>query len=809
MFRIGGCNESTFDYFFHCPKIEKPNEEDNVIIDYFCSGKVDQEEDMGKVIRIRSFAAAAFFFLMSFSHGAAWASDASDSPFGFLDVPPDKYEYYTDLDTHWLRGGREKYDWADVEKKQGVYDFSSRDTGLCTFAQNGQNPVYAVRPINILYGTYWVEGNLALTDEYPDGHLADYGNFIKAWVERYDGDGVSDATCSTPIRIKHYQFVHELGPISQDYWQSHRDQYAEVFETVYAAMKEACIDCILYMPVPVMEDLMVTPNFLTMVLGALQGKGITDIGFDYHTWSMDKSTTPPSYLTDGEDYVNHGEYISKIKSIADQYGFPSSNIISAESGMAGTIETERSQAGYVVRMYIYSLSKGQKKVLWTTTKEYSHYNDTSIFAHTGLVHNPLNSDGLSHKKLAYYTYKKTVELLDGADWSGVQTIQESDDVKVYKLDNNGKSFLVGWWDWFNDPVYIPGATKQVVITGLQGSGVHITEAVPDASSGAEITDYNNAFITSTGSIAAGVITVAMGDSPVFIEIIGNPAISVSPATKDFGSIDSGTSSAAQIFTVTNSGTADITINAMSITGTDAGQFMKQSDTCSGQALSPSGSCTVQVVFAPTSSGTKAASLEVASSDPVAPTLTAALTGTGVQYTLTVAGATGSSTGTITGGSGINCSIAADGIASGACAEIGNPGSSITLTATPAAGASVSWTNCTASTGNTCTLTLDGNKTVTASFNATICQNSPVRIAKATPVYYATIQDAYNAASDGDTIQSLASDFTETLTFNRSVSVTLQGGYDCDYTNNAGSSVIKGSLTISAGTLTVNNLVLEP
>ncbi|HDY99870.1 MAG TPA: choice-of-anchor D domain-containing protein, partial [Nitrospirae bacterium] len=85
---------------------------------------------------------------------------------------------------------------------------------------------------------------------------------------------------------------------------------------------------------------------------------------------------------------------------------------------------------------------------------------------------------------------------------------------------------------------------------------------------------------------------------------------------------------------------------------------------------------------------------------------------------------------------------------------------------------------------------------------------PVRIAGATPVYYSTLQAAYDAAVDGDIIQSQAVIFTEDLNINRSISVTFEGGYDCDYTAVSGNTTINGTMTISDGTATVGNFVLE-
>lgn len=441
----------------------------------------------------------------------------NDSPFGFLDVPPDNLTYYHDLGISWLRGGREATDWADVEKTQGTYDFSAMDTELCNLASENLGLIYVMRPINALYNTTWVEGDPSQSHEYPDGHVADYANFIKAWVERYDGDGVDDAACSTPIRIKHYQFVHELSPEAAGYWRNHTDQYAEVFGAMYGAMLEACSDCILYMPVPILSELNSSPNFMTDVLNSLLNRGMSNVGFDYHDFSEDTSQQPPSYVTKGEDYTNHGLYMDKIKSITQQYGFPSDNVISAESGMAGTSAMEQDQAGYVVRMYVNSLSRGQKKILWTTTLEYSQYPDTSIFAHTGVIHNPANAENLSSKKLAYYTYKKMVETLGGSDWTSTSILQESGDINIYKFMKNGAPLYVAWWDFFNDPAYSSGNTKQISLTGLSGTTAKVTVSVPNGAAGSDVTNYATAFPVSSAPVTNGTLSVTLGQYPVYIE----------------------------------------------------------------------------------------------------------------------------------------------------------------------------------------------------------------------------------------------------------------------------------------------------
>ncbi len=88
-----------------------------------------------------------------------------------------------------------------------------------------------------------------------------------------------------------------------------------------------------------------------------------------------------------------------------------------------------------------------------------------------------------------------------------------------------------------------------------------------------------------------------------------PVFEVSPSTKDFGSQVADTTSAAEAFTVTNTGTADLDITTAALTGTDAGQYAVGTDGCTGVVLAPTDTCTVDVAFTPTSTGPKSAALE--------------------------------------------------------------------------------------------------------------------------------------------------------------------------------------------------------
>lgn len=94
--------------------------------------------------------------------------------------------------------------------------------------------------------------------------------------------------------------------------------------------------------------------------------------------------------------------------------------------------------------------------------------------------------------------------------------------------------------------------------------------------------------------------------------------------KDFGVEVVGMSSY-RSFMLTNSGTADLTLGALSKTGDD---FSIINDRCSGVTLAPTKICTFQVAFIPLSEGAKTGSVAMSSNDPDVPLLNISLAGSG-------------------------------------------------------------------------------------------------------------------------------------------------------------------------------------
>ncbi|HET6515637.1 MAG TPA: DUF4082 domain-containing protein [Thermodesulfovibrionales bacterium] len=120
------------------------------------------------------------------------------------------------------------------------------------------------------------------------------------------------------------------------------------------------------------------------------------------------------------------------------------------------------------------------------------------------------------------------------------------------------------------------------------------------------------------------------------------------------------------------------------------------------------------------------------------------------------------------------------------------------------------------TGASCTATVTGSHTVTGIYsgkNATatvdVFANQPIRIFGVSPLsYFSSIDAAYDTVVSGDTIQACTGYFSEIVNFTRDVMVTIEGGYDPSYTDNIGYTSISGTVTISAGTVTVGNLEIQ-
>ncbi|MCB0857598.1 MAG: VCBS repeat-containing protein [Solirubrobacterales bacterium] len=91
-----------------------------------------------------------------------------------------------------------------------------------------------------------------------------------------------------------------------------------------------------------------------------------------------------------------------------------------------------------------------------------------------------------------------------------------------------------------------------------------------------------------------------------------PTATISPGRIDFDARETGTTSAAQTLTFTNTaGTEQVEVGAITITGGEAGDFSITEETCAGEFLLPQATCEIDVNFTPAAADQRFAELQVA------------------------------------------------------------------------------------------------------------------------------------------------------------------------------------------------------
>lgn len=115
-----------------------------------------------------------------------------------------------------------------------------------------------------------------------------------------------------------------------------------------------------------------------------------------------------------------------------------------------------------------------------------------------------------------------------------------------------------------------------------------------------------------------------------------PAISLSPASLNFGLQASGTTSAAQTITATNTGTANVFFNNVAESGSFGLDYTIVNDGCIGLTLTPGQSCQTSVTFSPNNTGAMPESIvftDNAANSPQTVSMTGS--GTGTQTPLSI------------------------------------------------------------------------------------------------------------------------------------------------------------------------------
>ena len=184
------------------------------------------------------------------------------------------------------------------------------------------------------------------------------------------------------------------------------------------------------------------------------------------------------------------------------------------------------------------------------------------------------------------------------------------DAYVAELNPSGSSLLYATYLGGSGDEY-GIATRTLVLDNQTPPNIYITG----------YTDSTN-FPTTAGSFQPSLA----GNNDVFVsKFVPSPNVGISPTSLSFGNQDVGTTSAAQIVTLTNTGNENLNVTGVSITGTNSSNFAK-TDACG--ELAPTATCTISVTFSPTINGAETANVSITDNAANSPQLVP-LSGTGV------------------------------------------------------------------------------------------------------------------------------------------------------------------------------------
>ena len=151
----------------------------------------------------------------------------------------------------------------------------------------------------------------------------------------------------------------------------------------------------------------------------------------------------------------------------------------------------------------------------------------------------------------------------------------------------------------------------IVVTMTSGPGSGFTSRMLTSPDGDIAEDR---MVTTTGSYSA---TAPLSSGQWIMQMVAfrtasgvaAPVVTLSTASVNFGNQQTGIASSPQPVTLTNTGTAQLSISSVAVSGGNAGDF-SQTNNCPA-TLAPNGFCTINVTFTPTTTGGRSSGVAIA------------------------------------------------------------------------------------------------------------------------------------------------------------------------------------------------------
>ncbi|MBU1634629.1 carboxypeptidase regulatory-like domain-containing protein [bacterium] len=306
--------------------------------------------------------------------------------------------HFENLATHWTRSNTQLI-WELIEPDlDGNYnwDIITNPDGVIT------NVYDSPAGVNMLGCIHVGEG--------PDGfrnpleHPTAWQNFLKAAVERYNGDGDNDI--NEFVHLKYWQIGNEIFPLTNA--DVSPEQYAQI-----VSISEQAIHTV----DPAAKICLIAPTqgfsidtFLQQTIIELSNLQVEFDVLDIHHWGKAdnyKMTAVPMYRT----FLN-------------DYGCNNVEIWSCEHGTwcyqpdNEPFQTKDEQSESLIKRYLWNFANGLDKLFWNNLMEWHGFKDNpgSIFNSQGLIGDGSfcsePTEELNHLRKSYFCYKKLAENID-------------------------------------------------------------------------------------------------------------------------------------------------------------------------------------------------------------------------------------------------------------------------------------------------------------------------------------------------------------------------------------------------------------
>ena len=184
-----------------------------------------------------------------------------------------------------------------------------------------------------------------------------------------------------------------------------------------------------------------------------------------------------------------------------------------------------------------------------------------------------------------------------------------DEVMIRQLSSNASLATLSVTEGALVPAFSPTVLSYVVNLPSNATTTTINATLADGTASKVTNPATNLNGITSARTATITVTAEDGTVVTYSILFNRPTYAVNLSSKDFSGTAIGATSAAQNFSITNTGTGNLNIQSVTLTGANASEFIL-SDANTYPSAITTGSLSINVQIKPTTSGNKTATLNI-------------------------------------------------------------------------------------------------------------------------------------------------------------------------------------------------------